>query len=88
MGLLEGKLRYKPVSLYLGGGWESKAQGSQGWRFTSDLGVLLMAKPSVTLTGSNASGNTTLQQDLAAEQRELRKANLSLVGAVGVAYGF
>lgn len=88
VGLLNGKLRYKPVSLYLGGGWESKAPGSAGWRLVADLGVLLMAKPTVTLTGSNAAGNTTLQQDLAAEQRELRKPGLGLVGAIGFAYGF
>lgn len=88
VGLLEGKLRYKPVSLYLGGGWESKAQGARGWRFISDVGVLVMAKPTVTLTGSNAAGNATLLQDLAAEQRELRKPALAVVGAVGVAYGF
>lgn len=88
VGLLEGKLRYKPVSLYLGGGWESNAPGSAGWRLVADLGVLLMAKPTVTLTGSNAAGNTTLQQDLAAEQRDLRKPGLGLVGSIGFAYGF
>lgn len=88
VGLLEGKLRYKPVSLYLGGGWESKASGSAGWRLVTDLGVLLMAKPTVTLTSSHAAGNTTLQQDLAAEQHELRKPGLAVVGAIGVAYGF
>lgn len=88
VGLLEGRLRYKPVNLYLGGGWESKAPGSAGWRFVSDLGLLVTAKPTVTLTGSAAAGNTALQQDLAAEQRSLRKPGLGLVGSIGMAYGF
>lgn len=88
VGLLTGKLRYKPVSLYLGGGWESKAAGTPGWRFVSDLGLLLMAKPEVTLTGSGAAGNTALLQDLAAEQQQLRKPGLGVLGSLGVAYGF
>jgi len=88
VGLLTGRLRYKPVSLYLGGGWDSKAPGTAGWRFVSDLGLLLMAKPTVTLSGSAAAGNATLQEDLATEQRQLRKPGLGLVGSVGVAYGF
>lgn len=88
VGLLTGKLRYKPVSLYLGGGWESRPAGTPGWRFISDLGLLLMAKPEVTLTASGAAGNTALLQDLAAEQRQLRKPGLGVLGSLGVAYGF
>lgn len=88
VGLLEGRLRYKPVNPYLGGGWESRPAGTPGWRFACDFGALLMARPGVTLTGSAASGNTALQQDLAAEQRELRRHGVAVLGSVGVAYGF
>jgi hypothetical protein len=88
VGTLTGKLRYQPVNLYLGGGWESKTPGTPGWRFVGDLGLLLMAKPSATLHASAAAGNTALQQDLAAEARELRRPGLGVVGSIGVAYGF
>lgn len=88
VGQLQGKLRHKPVSLYVGGGWESKPQGAAGWRFVSDLGLVLMARPSVTLEATNGAGNPALQQDLAAARHDLAKPGAGLVGSVGVAYGF
>jgi hypothetical protein len=88
VGVLSGTVRHKPVDLYVGGGWESKTPGAAGWRFVSDLGVLVAAKPSVTLSGSAAAGNTALQQDLQAQQDKLRKFGVGLVGSVGVAYVF
>jgi hypothetical protein len=88
VGALGGSVRYRPVSLYLGGGWESRPAGTAGWRFVSDIGLFALAKSKATLSASAGAGNTTLQQDLAAEARQLRRPGLALLGSVGVAYGF
>jgi hypothetical protein len=88
VGTLGGTMKSKPVNLYLGGGWESRPAGAAGWRFVSDLGLLVMGKSRTTLTASAGSGNAALQQDLAAEGRQLNRPGLGLLGSVGVAHGF
>jgi hypothetical protein len=88
VGTLSGSVRYKPVSLYVGGGWESKPVGNAGWRFVSDLGLLALGRSKATLSASAGAGNSVLQQDLSAEARQLRRPGLAVLGAIGVAYGF
>ena len=88
VGTLRGRVKLPPVQLYLGGGWESRPAGTPGWRFVSDVGLTVTGRARATLSGSKAEGNDTLQQDLAAEARQLNRRGIGLLGSIGVAYGF
>lgn len=88
VGALTGQLKYDPVLLYAGGGWESAAAGARGWRFVSDAGVFVTGRAKTTLNASNAAGNAALQADLNAARGDLSKRGLGLVLQMGAAYAF
>lgn len=88
VGTLSGRLKYNPVSVYLGGGWESAPIEKKGWRFVSDAGVFYAGKASATLTATGAASNPALQADLNAERAQLEKQGLGVMVQLGAAYSF
>lgn len=88
VGTLTGKLRFNPVNLYLGGGWESGPIETKGWRFVSDAGLIYGGKASATLTATGADTNAALQADVNAERSRLEKNGLGVMIALGAAYSF
>lgn len=88
VGTLKGRLRYNPVNLYLGGGWDSAPIGQRGWRFTSDLGLFTAGQPKVTLTATGGTGAPGLKADLDAERGQLSKWGVGAAVTLGAAYRF
>lgn len=88
VGTLTGHMKYDPTLLYLGGGWESAASGTKGWRFVSDAGVFVTGKAKTTLTSTNAATNAALQADLNAESSQLDKRGVGVSIQLGAAYAF
>jgi hypothetical protein len=88
VGTVTGRLKNGPVSLYVGGGWESKPLGDRGWRFVSDAGVFYAGRASVTLDVSGAAANPALQADVETERRRLRKQSFGAAISLGAAYAF
>lgn len=88
VGTLTGHMKYDPTLLYLGGGWESAAAGTKGWRFVSDAGVFVTGKAKTTLTATGAAGNPGLQADLNAERSQLDKRGAGVLVQLGAAYAF
>lgn len=88
----EGRMDTNDVSPYLGIGWSSHANKSEGFHFKADIGVLFQ-NPEVKLKASNISDpNGTLAADLAAEQKSLQedadKLKLYPVIQLGCSYDF
>jgi hypothetical protein len=89
VGTLKARLKYDPVNLYLGGGWESAPITQPGWRFVSDAGLFTpLTRAKATLTATGAAGNAALQADLDAERDALRKRGLGVAISLGAAYSF
>lgn len=88
VGTVTGHLKNGPLSLYVGGGWESAPLGDTGWRFVSDAGVFYAGRTSVTLDVSGAANNAALQADVDAERRRLRKQSFGAALTLGAAYAF
>lgn len=88
VGSLNGRLKYGPLSLYLGGGWESAPAADKGWRFVSDVGLFYAGRASASLEASGAAGNAALQADVEAESRRLRKQGLGAAISLGAGYSF
>jgi opacity protein-like surface antigen len=89
VGTLKARLKYDPVNLYLGGGWESAPITQPGWRFVSDVGLFSpLTRAKATLTATGAAGNAALQADLDAERDALRKRGLGVSVSLGAAYSF
>lgn len=88
VGTLKGQMKYNPTLLYAGGGWESAAAGTKGWRFVSDAGVFVSGKAKTTLTATGAATNPALQADLNAERGQISKRHTGAMLQLGAAYAF
>lgn len=87
VGQLSGEQKYKSVAPYIGIGWESRSSES-GWRFVSDLGVAYLGKSSSSLSASRGATNSILQQDVAAEAKQLNESTALIIFNVGASYAF
>jgi hypothetical protein len=72
VGTLTGRIGFEDTAPYLGVGWDwSRKDG--GFGMALDLGVLDQGAPAVSLRGSGTLlGDPAFQQDIAAEEAELR----------------
>ena len=87
VGQLSGEQKFKSVAPYIGIGWESRPSAS-GWRFESDLGVAYLGKSSSRLEASRSASNPALQQDVAAEAKQLNESGALVVFNIGASYAF
>ncbi len=91
-GPLQADSSYRKFMPEIGIGWESAAAGKEGWRFFSGLNMELRTGGNTMLQMSNASGNSSLLENLATEQQhansDFGNRSWALNLAVGAAYSF
>ncbi|HXA47053.1 MAG TPA: hypothetical protein VNW52_05440, partial [Burkholderiaceae bacterium] len=68
VGQLRAETNYRKLAPEIGIGWESAPASKAGWRFISGLNLRLLSSGNTTLTATNPAGNSTLQQNVVAEQ--------------------
>ncbi len=90
VGTFSGKASYRRIAPYLGIGWGSKAARQPGFSMGFDIGVLFTGSPSVQLSASNPTGNTTLASDVAAAQANAnsRASSYKLWPVIGLRLGY
>jgi hypothetical protein len=91
-GPLHADSSYRKFMPEIGVGWESATPGKEGWRFFSGLNLQFRTGGKTLLEMSNANGNSSLQQDLAAEQQRANSdygtRSWILNAGIGAAYTF
>lgn len=91
---LNGKIDFNHVGPYLGIGYGNAADTSAHWHFSSDLGVVYLGLPSVTLeaTALDPAQQDALNSDVAAQinkyQDDAKWAKFYPVLSIGVSYTF
>lgn len=91
-GPLRADSSYRKFMPEIGVGWESSPPGKEGWRFFSGMNLQVRTGGITTLEMANTNGNSSLQQNLAAEQQHANsdfgnRSWLLNVG-IGAAYTF
>jgi hypothetical protein len=63
IGEVEGTIDYRRVAPYLGIGWSNDRAGDKGgWSFTSDVGVMFLGRPDVTLNSTGCHPGSSLSR--------------------------
>jgi len=91
---LNGKIDFNHVGPYIGIGYGNAADTSSHWHFSSDLGVVYLGSPNVSLeaTAADPSQQGALNNDVAAQiskyQDDVKAFKFYPVLTIGVSYTF
>lgn len=89
VGALTASVRADDLSPYLGVGWESQTLGASGLRLVLDAGAMHLQGRRAVLTSANGFEDQAFLDDLAAEERRIRKVNDVAFGvSVGLSFAF
>lgn len=94
VGTLNGNIKFRDVSPYIGIGWGNPVAKDSGWTFMADLGVVFVGAATVNLTstGGSLSNDPDFLAEIVKEEADIRDDldgyKLYPVVSLGFAYKF